>query len=199
MQYYQNTCLPDHWALQPYHLDDPKVVGLAYYKGSEYAIYINPTDKRGYRCIVRLISNMDMKSTINRGYTHEEHHGLSLVVGLVENAYRNIVPIVQTFKAGNNAHEFDLKTRTIRIGKAEEPSILHAHVIGRGDPEAEYIEGVRLDGPNPGLNFDMMGKTMNEPGNDKKVPWDKEEMARVVRSLKSKLINDKHELEVRVE
>src|SRR5689334_4297092 len=127
-KYYTGTYASDHWALQPYNLKDSKVIGLAYFKDSEYAIYTNPTDKRGYRCIVRFISNKDMGSTINRDYTTHEQRGLSLVVELVEKAFQNIVPIVQTFKAGNNSHKFDLETRTIYIGKAEEPSFLHAHI-----------------------------------------------------------------------
>ncbi|MBA3284535.1 MAG: hypothetical protein H0U27_05685 [Nitrosopumilus sp.] len=87
--------------------------------------------------------------------------GLLLVIQMVESAFRQLVPIVQTFKAGNNSHKFDPETRITYIGKAEEPSFLHIHVVGRGDPEAEYIAGIKLDGPIPGLNFDMMGKTMS--------------------------------------
>lgn len=194
-QYYTGTYNSDHWAMQPYVLEDSKVIGLAYYKDSEYAIYTNPIDKRGYRCIVRFISNKDMGSTINRDYSPQEQRGLSLVVELVENAFRNLVPIVQTFKAGNNSHKFDLETRITHIGKAEEPSFLHTHIIGRGDPEAEYIAGIKLDGPIPGLNFDMMGKTLSEPGNDKKVKWNDGDMTKAVYSLKSEIERSKKEYE----
>lgn len=183
-QYYTGTYNSDHWAMQPYVLEDSKVIGLACYKNSQYAIYTNPTDKRGYRCIVRFINNNDMGSTINRDYSYQEQRGLSLVVELVENSFRNIVPIVQTFKAGNNSHKFDLETRITHIGKAEEPSFLHTHIIGRGDPEAEFIKGIKLDGPIPGLNFDMMGKTLSELGNDKKVKWNDGDMITAVNSLK---------------
>lgn len=192
-QFYTGTYQSDHWALQPYKLEDPKVIGLAYYKGSEYAVYSNPTDKRGYRCIVRFISNKDMLSTINRDYSPQEQRGLSLVVELVENAFRRLVPIVQTFKAGNNSHKFDSETFITHIGKAEEPSFLHTHIIGRGDPEAEYVEGIKLDGPVPGLNFDMMGKTMSEPGNDKKVKWKEIDMIKVVNCLKIEIEKSKKE------
>lgn len=194
-QYYAGTYTSDHWALQSYELKDSKVIGLANHRGSEYAIYLNPTDKRGYRCIVRLICNEDMKSAINRDYTAQEQRGMSLVVELVESAFRQVVPIVQTFKAGNNSHKFDSETRMTYIGKAEEPSFLHTHVIGRGDPEAEYIEGIQLDGPVPGLNFDMMGKTMSEPGNDKKVKWKDLDMINAVNCLKIKIEKSKREYE----
>lgn len=103
---------------------------------------------------------------------------------LVESAFRKIVPIVQAFKAGNYSHQFNSETRVTCIGKAEEPSFLHTHIVGRGDPEFEYVAGVKLDGPVPGLNFDMMGETANQPGNDKKVAWKGEEMATVVHALK---------------
>lgn len=183
-QYYPGIYPRDHWALQPYRMEDPKVITLANYKDSEYAVYANPTDKRGCRCIVRFINNQDMTSTINREYTHQEQHGLLLVAELVEKAFLQIFPIVQTFKAGNNSHKFDLETRTIHIGKPEEPSFLHLHIIGRGDPEAEYIPGIKLDGPVPGLNFDMMGKTVDEDGNDRKIKWEDGDMVKFVDRLK---------------
>lgn len=183
-QYYAGAYPTDHWALQPYTLEDPKVIALANYKGSEYAIYTNPTDKRGYRSIVRFVNHSDMSSTVNRDYTQQEQRGLALVVEMVEGVFRQFAPIVQTFKAGNNSHKFDLETRTTLIGRAEEPSFLHTHIVGRGDPEAGYIEGIPLDGPVAGLNFDMMGKTPSEPGNDKKVKWHESDMAKVVSCFK---------------
>src|ERR1700722_4901539 len=194
-QYYTETYPNDHWAVQPYKFEEPKVIGLAYYKGSEYAMYINPTDKRGYRCIIRFINNEDMRSTINRDYAPQEQRGLLLVVELVENVFRQFVPIVQTFKAGNNSHKFDLATRITHIGKPEEPNFLHAHIIGRGDPETEYIAGIKLDGQIPGLNFDMMGKTIGEPGNDKKVKWNDDDMAKAVNYLKVKIEKSKEDEE----
>ncbi len=84
------------WALQPYTLTDPKVVALASYKDCEYAIYMNPTDKRGYRSIARFIKNEEMRSTINRDYTRVEQRGLSFAIE--EEVYRQKVPIVQTLR-----------------------------------------------------------------------------------------------------
>lgn len=194
-QYYSGSYASDHWALQPYKLEDPKVIALAYYKGSEYAIYTNPTDKRGYRCIVRFVDNQDMASTINRDYTQQERRGMNLVVELVEYAFSQFVPIVQTFKAGNKSHKFDSETRVTYIGRAEEPSFLHTHIIGRGDPEAEFLEGIQLDGPVPGLEFNMMGNTMSEPGNDKKVKWKDADMAKAVNCFKLAIEKNKIEYE----
>ncbi len=61
---------------------------------------------------------------------------------------------------------------------------MHTHIIGRGNPEAEYIDGIKLDSPVPGLNFDMMAKTANEPGNNAKVKWKNGEMEKAVSYFK---------------
>jgi hypothetical protein len=182
--FYKGNYAPDHWALRPSSLQDPKVICLAKCLDNEYVTYINPTDKRGYRCIVALINNKDMAGTLNREYDRTERVGLSILVAMVEEAFQKFVPIVQTFKAGNNSHKLDRDTGLTVIGKAEEPSLLHVHLIGRGDPESEYVAGVKLNGPVPGSNFDMMGKTEGEPGNDKKIRWDHAEMDKVVKTLK---------------
>ncbi len=185
--YYAGEYPLGHEALQPYKVDDPKVIALVYYGEFEYAIYVNPADKRGYRSVVRYINNRTMKEVINRPYTVQERGGLHLILQLVEEAYSNIVPIVQTAIAGNNVHKFDEKTGAIVIGKPDRPSFLHGHVWGRGNPCKCYIEGIPLAGPNPGLIFDMMAKTPGEPGNDKKVPWTRDEMKKVVTFLRGEI------------
>lgn len=185
--YYKDLYSSNHWALQPYKLTDQKVVALAYYKNCEYTIYMNPTDKRGYRSIIRLINNNDMSSTINREYTSYEKRGLFLLIQLMMDVYNNVVPITQIAIAGNNSHLFDQESGTIYIGKSAEPSFLHAHIWGRGNPECTYIEDVKLDGPIPGLNFDMMAKMPNEIGNNKKISWKDEELKKVVNCLKSEI------------
>lgn len=184
--YFTGKYPSDHWAVQPYELKDPKVIALAYYKDAEYAIYMNPTDKRGYRCITRFIKNEDMNSTINRDYTSKERIGLGLAVQLVAEVYSRIVPISQTAVAGNNSHKFDSHTGTTYLGKIEEPSFLHGHIFGRGNPEGCYIDDVKLDGPIPGLNFDMMAKT-SEPGNEAKVKWKSGDMEKVVSRIKMEI------------
>lgn len=189
--YYKGNYPPDHWALQPYELTDANVIALIYYQDCQYAVYVNPTDKRGYRCIIRFINNEDMESTINRDYTPRERVGLGLITQFIADVYCDIVPISQISVAGNNSHSFDQRTRITWLGKREEPSFLHSHVYGRGDPEYNYIDDVKLDGPVPGLNFDMMAKTVNEPGNNFKVKWGPGEMEKVVTRIKEKIKNRK--------
>jgi hypothetical protein len=193
--YYKGEYSSDHWATQPYKLNDPKVIALAYFKDSEYAIYMNPTDKRGYRCIARFIKNDNMESTINRDYTSQERIGLGLIVQLIAEVYNQIVPISQTAVAGNNSHKFDSETGITYLGKAEEPSFLHGHIFGRGNPEGQYIEDVKLDGPAPGLNFDMMARTPSELGNNVKVKWKEGDMEKVVYRLKIEIEKSKKEYE----
>ena len=186
--YYAGEYPSGHWAVQPYRLEDPNVVALARYGNKEYAFYVNPTDRRGYRSIVRFINNDDMTTTINREYSREEHFGLSLVVQLVKQVYRQIqIPIVQTAEAGNNAHKFDSATRITYLGHPKEPSFLHCHIIGRGDPLTEYIDGVTLEGPEPGAEFDM--------SNDTKVKWAEGQMQQVVGRLKSEIESIKQDYE----
>lgn len=195
--FYNGVYPPEHWAMQSYTLNDPKVVCLAHYKNSEYAVIKNPTDQRGYRAIALLIDNMDRKSTFNREYTILERRGLSFVEEMISRAYRHLYPncIIQTFEAGNIAHRFDVETRTLYIGSAEEPSLLHKHIIVRGDPEEEYIQDVQLGGPTPGLIFDMMGKTKEVPGNDKKIKWQPDQLQKAALLLRNEIKHLKEEYE----
>lgn len=184
VSYYKGTYQHDHWAMLPLLLVNEHVVALASYKNSQYAILLNPTDKRGYRCIIRLIDNNDMSTVLNREYTSEETMGLLLITQLIVEVYNKIVPIVQVSIAGNNAHSFDKETGIISLGKPEEPSILHSHVYGRGNPQKQYIDDVALDGPAPSIIFDMMGKTPNIPGNEMKIPWESQTIKKVYKKLK---------------
>lgn len=140
-----------------------------------YAIKLNPTDRRGYRVLVTYVGDLqsDIQSTFNRPYSLVEQKGLSDVTTLMIEIYKKIgLPIVQTAQAGNNSHSFDITTGMIQIGNTKEPSMLHTHIWGRGNPQHEYILGVPLDGPKPGEMFDMMANTPHVPGNQKKVPWE---------------------------
>jgi probable phosphoglycerate mutase len=178
-----------HWALEPYTLMDPKVIALVRFEQLDYAVFLHPEDKRGYRSLVRLINNDQMISTLNREYTSTERIGLALTMALVTEAYTRFVPIAQNSVAGNNAHSFDSKTGTIQLGSSQEPIFLHGHVFGRGNPEEKYVEDVQLDGPMPGVIFDMRAQSPQEPGNDKKVHWKSGEMSKVVRRLKAEIEN----------
>ena len=176
-----------HWILQPCTLTDPKVIVLAHFEQSDYAVYLNPVDRRGYRSVVRLVNNDRMVSTINREYTSLERIGLALTMALVTEAQARIVPIAQNAVTGNNAHSFDLNTGTIQLGTLKEPIFLHGHVFGRGNPEVKYIEDISLDGPLSGLILDMRALSQQDPGNDKKLGWKSGEIEKVVHPLKTEI------------
>ncbi|KTD61109.1 hypothetical protein [Legionella spiritensis] len=187
--YYQGNYLPGHWALQPYVTSDPKVVALACFKRLEYAIYLNPTDERGYRSIVTLINNKDMRTVMNRDYSSLERIGLGILVQMMAQTYSRITPVSQTAMMGNNCHGYDSDTGTTYLGTAREPCLLHAHIMGRGNPNVAYVAGVVLNGPKPGVAFLFKSKDPNVPGNDKSVAWKKGEMEKVVRRLRLELGN----------
>ncbi|EFC39373.1 predicted protein [Naegleria gruberi] len=174
-----------HWVQQVYSANDPRLIAIAFYKPpssskpslssdsnsnhhhqtvSEYYIYLNPTDKRGYRCIVRLVNSSDMASTFNREYTRSERVGLGILLQFMSDCYSKVMPISQISIAGNNSHQFNESLGETILGREEEPSFLHGHVYGRGNPEECYLANVKLDGPVPGVLFDMMGKS-KEKGN----------------------------------
>jgi hypothetical protein len=183
-RFYAATYPAEHWAMIPCLLNDPKMIALARFEELQFAIFINPTDSRGYRCIVRLIDNENMPSTFNRDYSAKEHLGLALITEQAERAMRLIVPLPQVFKLGNNAHGFEASSETVLVGNEHEPCILHSHVLGRGNPEGEYIAGIKLGGPPPGVIFDIGGKGLASEG-QQSTPWQRGDIARAASALKN--------------
>jgi hypothetical protein len=70
-------------------------------------------------------------------------------------------------------HETD--DQIIVVGK-KEPSMLHFHILGRGDPKTEFIHdpnydiGISLDSPEIGEEFNLKGEG-DEKLNMKKLSW----------------------------
>ena len=66
----------------------------------------------------------------------------------------------------------NLAVGTMVIGTEDEPGMLHAHLIGRGNPEHAFAGNLPLGGPKPGEIFNMRGdETEKDLGNRKKTPW----------------------------
>ncbi len=169
--YYSKNYPSDHWAMQGHTLQDENMIAIARYGFKNYAIYLNPTDRRGYRCVVSLLNNGNPEETFNRPYSFDEEMGLGIVLQLMRITYQKIFPIAQTSIAGNNSHSFDAKTGLTLLGSPNEPSMLHGHCYGRGNREKEYLEGVPLGGPLPKEIFDMRGKSPEIIGNETKETW----------------------------
>ncbi|MDR3443292.1 MAG: hypothetical protein P4L65_09760 [Legionella sp.] len=171
--YVHHTYSADHWAND--NTKDGTCIGFVTFNNIQiYALKLNPTDRRGYRALVTLIGedNTNIQTTFNRQYTTAEQRGLSEVTAFVIEIFKKMgLPIVQTAQAGNNSQSLD-ESGVTHIGNLKEPSMLHTHIWGRGNPAQEYIPGVPLDGPKPGEMFDMMAKTPSVAGNQKKVSWD---------------------------
>src|SRR3990167_3846318 len=156
----------DHWAINP-DKDGTSIVYVSYRNTFKYLIQLNPTDRRGYRVIVRYVgqNNQDIRTTLNRPYTSMEERGLLEVSTFMMQVYKRIgLPIVQIALAGNNAQSYDKDNRIIHIGTTNEPGFLHLHMWARGAVDEEYIPGVSLLGPELGETFDM---------SNGKVKWDK--------------------------
>jgi nicotinic acid mononucleotide adenylyltransferase len=204
--YYQGTYPPDHWALQPFSLKDPHVIAMVEFAGHSYALYVNPTDKRGYRGIVRLIDNSDMAATFNREYTAQEKYGLALANLLAEACSSGVAAIVQFLKAGNRSQQYDAETKTLYVGNEVEPSLLHSHWWIRSIQGLPLLADVPFEGPQPGQNFDPFGKTKytcsncqtvayTEEGNDRKIPWTPEELFKVAREYRQQIAQIKAQYE----
>ena len=177
VDYYQGPTTCD-WALEVKTLNDANVFAIfSYTKNGEtvkYVGYFNPSDSRGARIIVALTDN-SMESVINRPFTYIEKMGLQLAAGFVSDMYDKLFGISQIYVAGNNSHEFNKATGKTTLGKANEPNMLHAHIIARGNPNLP-IGDSELSGPEAGFTFDMRGQTPTEKGNERKEKWNGNKM-----------------------
>lgn len=185
--YYEGNYSPTHWAMKRVTPDDPHFIAKAIFRSFEYTIYLNPTDSRGYRSIICLTDPIDLSKGYNRDYSPEERIGLNLLIALVTQVYAKIGLEAQSAVAGNNSHSFDPEMGITYIGSSKEPSMLHGHIFGRGNPQGEYIEGVKLGGPIPGELFDMRGITLDVPGNDTKTKWKPGEMSLIATRIKNEI------------
>ncbi len=192
--YYEGQYESSHWAMKRTTAQDANFIAVGRFGDSEYTIYLNPTDSRGYRSIVSLSDTTDLSMGYNRDYTTHERIGLNLLIALVTEIYAKIGLEAQSAVAGNNSHSFDPETGITYIGSPKEPSMLHGHVMGRGNPSGEYVDGVPLGGPQPGELFDMRGIT-NIPGNNSKTKWKAGEMEKVVSTIRAHLDETKNAFE----
>jgi len=162
-----------------------------------FEVKLNPTDCRGYRALVSLVESNGLvgPSVFNRYYTAREKVGLGIALALVADVYEQQGLVAQIQVAANKSHTLvegnvtvaPVMTPVLMLGSAAEPNKCHGHVIGRGIIGHPYIAGVPLRGPRPGLGFDMFGGVAGEPGNEKKVPWNPEELKAVTSVLRAKL------------
>lgn len=176
----------NHWALHYPTRNDNNFVARFKFGDTFFAVKMNPTDSRGYRCIVALVDK-DMSKIINRPYNSDEESGLQLSLAAVKQAYTELGLIPQIEVAGNNSHSFNKETGETILGKSSEPSMLHGHIIGRGNPDVQYIKEVPLRGPVPGELFNMRGNDPQTAGNERKIPYEDGKIELVAQTISEKI------------
>lgn len=187
LRYYDKQYKSDHWALQVPSISDKNFVATLKINSILMGLYLNPTDARGYRGIIRLIADdkSKMASTFNRDYSFEERQALSTALTIFERAYENFGMIAQISIAGNNSQSVN-PDGSVQIGNEKEPSLLHGHIIARGNPDTCYIGTVPLRGPKAGAEMNLRGDGKDE-GNTAKVKWKDEELEVVANKLGSEV------------
>lgn len=181
--FYDKPYKPDHWALHAPNMKDKNFVATLKIHGVLMGLKLNSTDARGYRGIVGLVTENDsqMSTTFNRDYSIEEKLSLSIALTIFAKAYEQFGIIAQTSIAGNNSQSVN-PDGSVQIGNEKEPSLLHGHIIGRGNPDICYIANVPLRGPKAGAEMNLRGDGKDE-GNTTKVKWKDEEMEIVAKNL----------------
>ena len=188
LQYYEKPYKQNHWALNAPTPSDKNFIATLKIYGVTIALKLNPTDARGYRGIVSLVSNnkSKMASTLNREYSIKEELALSTALTIFARAYKNYGMIAQISVAGNNSQSI-CSDGTVQIGNEKEPSLLHGHIIGRGNPNTAYIAGVFLKGPKAGAEINLRGDG-NDEGNQAKEKWNGKDMELVAAGLTKEVI-----------
>jgi hypothetical protein len=161
-----------HWSLK---IDEQYVVRYVKERIYRFVIMLNPTDCRGYRLLIKYIGNdndMHIKNTFNRKYTNDERKALLSITSNICTVLETFDLITQIEVAGNNSHYFD--NLTTYVGTEKEPSMLHSHVICRGNPFNNYIGSVALRGPEPGQLFNMR---------EGKIPWTYKDTLQIIVTL----------------
>lgn len=190
IQYYKGLYEPNHWAMRTPSPDDKFFITTLKINSVDIVLTLNPKDARGYRGIARLMpkKELTMDTTFNREYTEAEDFALNTALAIFARVYKNFKIIAQVSIAGNNSQSVDANGITL-IGNKEEPSLLHGHLIGRGDPNKAYIPGVKtkLNGPKAGKEVNLRGDGPDE-GNTTKIKWNENEMELVASAFAQEVV-----------
>lgn len=165
----------DHWAVNVQENERKYIVRYVSEGGYNFRIMLNPTDCRGYRTIITYVGNNlnhQITDTFNRRFTNEERTALLAVTSKICTCFEEFELITQIEVAGNNSHTFS--NGILYAGTEKEPSLLHSHIICRGDPLHMYIGLVPLRGAMPGELFNMR---------EGKIKWSGDEPEQIVNVL----------------
>eukprot|EP01065_Artemidia_motanka_P003291 TRINITY_DN11587_c0_g1_i1.p2 TRINITY_DN11587_c0_g1~~TRINITY_DN11587_c0_g1_i1.p2 ORF type:complete len:264 (+),score=97.52 TRINITY_DN11587_c0_g1_i1:72-794(+) len=100
-----------------------------------------------YSAVVALTDRSDPSTVLNKVPSQREIEAVTMAASQVAAAYLRAGLMPQLELLGNNSHE--LAGGVLQLGRAEEPSVPHVHVKGRGDPQHRYLGGVPLRGLPP--------------------------------------------------
>jgi HIT domain-containing protein len=168
--YYDPSLYTKGWFLIPHTKEDWNVVLIVEYtdpstkESARVVVYLNPTDARWYRCLVRVENPDDMRSTFNQEvWKSVEFDAITTVLSLMSKAYTSLpgVVSVQFDVAGNNS--MDYKDGVVHIGTEREPNFPHGHVRALGDPKCHPLgeDCLPLNCHEPGQMPNMRGTEMH--------------------------------------
>ena len=154
-----SQCLSNITSLDQWRLLDPvhrfRVATLWWNRVVPVLIKVNPTDQRGYRCIVTVTDPQNPRLAFNRVPSPSEQAALSAGLGFMCMLFNSLGLVGQAVIAGNNSHTSLDKGQRMLAGTQKEMSMIHGHVIARGPLGSEAIPGVPWQGPFPGMEFSL--------------------------------------------
>lgn len=188
LTFYDKPYKDGHWALHIPTIADKNFIATLKINGVKIGLKLNQTDARGYRGSACLMADSESKmvSTFNRDYSINEKLALNAALSIFAGAYENHGIIAQISIAGNNSQSVN-PDGSVQIGNEKEPSLLHGHIIGRGNPETAYIGNVALKGPKAGSEMNLRGDGSDE-GNKSKEKWKDGDMEIVAKGIANEIV-----------
>ena len=150
-----------HWAYKV----DPNFLLKKYYdvrlpEGVYMVHYLNPSDRNGYRSILKLFSDNEqrLESLWNRMPTADEYAALFSVAPEICQKYSKLGLVPQVFMLGNNSQQ--CVDGAAVLGNDKEPFFSHLHFYARGVSTHDYVSGIPLGGNDIGKDVDLRQKTV---------------------------------------
>jgi hypothetical protein len=153
-------------------------------------LYLNPTDARNYRMLMRPLVQSASQLPHNAFATQHHSAALHVATGVVADVFWKATGLyIQTYQLGNNSQSTDPLTGGVALmGNEHEPYFLHIHCVCRGDPSRRYLGDSLppLRGPPIGSAFPMVSCSDGVSAN---VPWsNSEELASAAGAVRALLL-----------
>jgi len=117
--------------------------------GQTHEVLVLVRSAEGYAIVVAMTDRQDNSRILNRVPTKREYEVIMLAATQVAGVYLSLGLFPSLELLGNNSHGIG-PDGGLELGNIKEPSSLHVHIIGRGDPKRSYIGNVPLRGAPPG-------------------------------------------------